>query len=56
MKCDKCKKEINSDEKFYTAVGIILCKECNIKSKGTVNMDLILNKIHDYKAILERRW
>ena len=45
MKCDKCGKEIKNDEKFYTAVGINQCAECNEKDHGTVSLDFILGKI-----------
>jgi hypothetical protein len=45
MKCEKCQKEIKPNEKFYTAVGVIQCEECNTKSKGTISMDFIFDKI-----------
>lgn len=45
MKCEKCGKEIKSNEKYHTAIGVIQCEECNIKSKGTVSLDFILDKI-----------
>jgi ribosomal protein L37AE/L43A len=45
MKCEKCGKEILPGEKYYTAVGIIQCEECNTKSNGTVSMDFIFDKI-----------
>lgn len=43
MKCEKCGKEITGT--YFTAVGFIICPECNEKSKGTVSMDDIFNKI-----------
>lgn len=45
MICDKCGKEIKENEKFFTAVGIIHCEECNIICKGSVNMDEVFSKI-----------
>lgn len=45
MKCEKCGKEIKSDEKYFTAIGVIQCEECNIKSNGTISLDFILDKI-----------
>ncbi len=45
MKCEKCGKEIKQGEKYFTAVGVIQCEECNTKSKGTVSMDFIFDKI-----------
>ncbi|GEM_PF-5225180 len=43
--CEKCGVEIKPGDKFYTAVGVIQCEECNTKSGGTVSMDFIFNKI-----------
>ncbi|MDD2627785.1 MAG: hypothetical protein PHD20_02745 [Clostridia bacterium] len=45
MKCEKCGKEIKLGEKYYTAIGVIQCEECNTKSKGTVSLDFIFDKI-----------
>jgi hypothetical protein len=45
MKCEKCQKEIKLGEKYFTAIGVIQCEECNTKSNGTVGLDFILDKI-----------
>lgn len=45
MKCEMCQKEIKSDEKYYTAVGVVQCEECNTKSNGTISLDFIFDKI-----------
>jgi hypothetical protein len=50
MKCDKCGKEIKDGEKFYTAIGINQCAECNEKDHGTVSLDFILDKIKNEKS------
>lgn len=45
MKCEKCGKEIQAGEKYYTAIGVIQCEDCNTKSNGTVSLDFIIDKI-----------
>ena len=43
--CDKCGKEIQAGEKYFTAVGVYQCDNCNTNSNGTVSMDFIVDKI-----------
>jgi ribosomal protein L37AE/L43A len=50
MKCEKCGKEIKANDKYYTAVGVVQCEECNTKSNGTVSMDFIFNKMVEDKS------
>ena len=45
MQCEKCSKEIKEGDKYFTAIGVIICEECNKKSGGTVSLDDVLNKI-----------
>ena len=45
MVCDKCGKEIKENEKFFTAVGIVHCSDCDINCKGTISMDEVFSKI-----------
>ena len=47
MKCEKCGKEIKAGEKYFTAIGVIQCKECDIKSGYSVGLDFIFNKIKE---------
>jgi len=45
MKCEKCEREIQANENYYTAIGVVQCEECNLESKGTISLDFILDKI-----------
>jgi hypothetical protein len=45
MKCDCCKREINPNESLFTAIGILLCEQCNTKNHNCVSLDMVLNKI-----------
>lgn len=49
MKCDNCKRIIEPTEKFYTAIGVNLCEDCNAKSNSCVSIDMVLNKIKKQK-------
>jgi hypothetical protein len=44
-RCDKCGRVIPKDEPWFTAVGIIHCKECDVSSNGAVSMDEVWDKI-----------
>jgi len=43
MKCDQCGNEIK--DKVFTAVGVHICEDCNKENGGTIDFDLIFNKI-----------
>lgn len=43
MKCDKCGK--NTGVHFHIAAGVVLCKDCNKLSGGTVSIDDVMKKI-----------
>ena len=47
MKCEKCGREIKEGEKYFTAIGVIQCEECDIKSGHSVGLDFIFNKIKE---------
>ena len=45
MECDQCQKTLIEGEKVFTAIGMTICENCNAENKGTISLDLILDKI-----------
>jgi hypothetical protein len=45
LKCDRCGKDINQGDKYFTAVGMVQCEECDKANGGTISLDFILDHI-----------